>query len=127
MGSVYTIDTSIILLAFSKPIIGLFTSDKEVIEFRKITILYFCPLYIRVSLLYLLAGAVRGAGKGVPPMIILLTSMCLFRIIWMKLVVPCFDSIDIVLVLYPVSWFVGLVMMIIYIIKGKWLNLNKKS
>ena len=68
-----------------------------------------------------LAGTVRGTGKSIPPMVVLLTSMCLFRIVWLQVALPFFSTIDGIYVLYPVSWIVGLVLMVIYVWKGKWL------
>lgn len=42
-------------------------------------------------------------------------------VLWIQFVVPHFSSIDIIYVLYPVSWAVGMVLMLIYAWKGKWM------
>ena len=67
-----------------------------------------------------LAGAVRGAGKSVPPMIILLTSLCVSRIVWLKAMLPLMPEISTVYVAYPITWAIGMVLMILYAWKGKW-------
>lgn len=121
MGVVYTITTGCLLLIFSEPIMRLFTQDKEVIEYGRQAMYYFCPFYFMLSIMHALAGTIRGTGKSIPPMIILLTSLCVFRVIWIILVLPHFSAIDGIFVLYPVSWAVGLVLMILYAWKGKWL------
>lgn len=121
MGAVYTIITGILLLTFSTPLMRLFTNDPNVIEYGKLAMDYFCPFYILISCLQCLAGTVRGTGKSIPPMVVLLTSMCLFRIVWLQVALPFFSTIDGIYVLYPVSWIVGLVLMVIYVWKGKWL------
>ncbi len=82
---------------------------------------YFCPYYFLLGILNVLAGTVRGAGKGIPPMIILLFSMCIFRILWIKIALPFYSSIDGVFILYPISWLVGAILMILYTKFGKWL------
>ena len=74
-----------------------------------------------LSIMHALAGTIRGTGKSIPPMVILLTSLCVFRVIWIIFVLPHFSTIDGIFVLYPVSWAVGLVLMILYAWKGKWL------
>ena len=56
----------------------------------------------------------RGFGNIIPPMIILLIAMCLFRIVWLQTVLPHFPSTDCIFVLYPVSWVLGAVMMAWY-------------
>lgn len=121
MGVVYTITTGCLLLIFSEPITRLFTQDKEVIEYGRQAMYYFCPFYFMLSIMHALAGTIRGTGKSIPPMIILLTSLCVFRVIWIIFVLPHFSAIDGIFVLYPVSWAVGLVLMILYAWKGKWL------
>ena len=121
MGVVYTITTGCLLLIFSEPIMRLFTQDKVVIEYGRQAMYYFCPFYFMLSIMHALAGTIRGTGKSIPPMIILLTSLCVFRVIWIIFVLPHFSAIDGIFVLYPVSWAVGLVLMILYAWKGKWL------
>lgn len=122
MGWIYTIITGIMLLTFSDQLMGLFTKDQPVIEYGERAMLYFCPFYCVLSTLHCLAGTVRGTGRSIPPMLILLTSMCLLRIVWIKTVVPHFDTIDGIFLLYPVTWFIGAGMMIAYTCRGKWLQ-----
>ena len=69
-----------------------------------------------------LVGGDSGTGKTIPPMVILLISLCLFRILWVQFILPCFGSIEGVFILYPVSWAFGMVLMILYTWKGHWLK-----
>ena len=101
MSVLYTIVTGILLLTFSRPIIGIFSSDKEVIYYGAQAMKYFCPFYFLLG--------------------VMLLALCLFRILWIQFVVPHFTSIDIIYVLYPVSWAVGMVLMLIYAWKGNWM------
>ena len=121
MSVLYTIVTGILLLTFSRPIIGIFSSDKEVIYYGAQAMKYFCPFYFLLGIMHSLAGTIRGTGKTVPPMVVMLLALCLFRILWIQFVVPHFTSIDIIYVLYPVSWAVGMVLMLIYAWKGNWM------
>lgn len=127
MGVIYTVIIGVVLLLTSHTVLGLFTKDNEVITYGQLAMKYFCPFYFLLGILNILAGTVRGAGKGVPPMLILLFSMCIFRILWIKIALPFYSTIDGVFILYPISWFVGMVLMIIYTKFGKWLpkGLNK--
>ena len=119
--TIYTVLTGVFLLSLSHQILSLFTNDSSVIEYGQLAMKYFCPFYFLLGILNTLAGTVRGAGKGVPPMLILLFSMCIFRIFWIKLALPFFSTIDGIFMLYPISWLVGMIMMIIYTRYGKWL------
>lgn len=121
MGVVYTVVIGVVILLTSHTVLGLFTKDNEVITYGQLAMKYFCPFYFLLGILNILAGTVRGAGKGVPPMLILLFSMCIFRILWIKIALPFYSTIDGVFILYPISWFVGMALMIIYTKFGKWL------
>lgn len=129
MGIVYTVIIGVVLLMSSHAVLGLFTKNSEVISYGQHAMKYFCPFYFLLGILNILAGTVRGAGKGVPPMLILLFSMCIFRILWIKIALPFYSTIDGVFILYPISWLVGVMLMIIYTKFGKWMpkNLNQTA
>ena len=120
MGVVYTLALGAIILMFSDFFMGIFTQDKEVMYYGIKAMKYFCPFYFLLSIMHGLGGTIRGTGKTVPPMVILLISLCLFRIVWIQFIVPKFNTIDIIYLLYPVSWFVGMVLMVLYAWKGSW-------
>ena len=122
MGVVNTVLTGILLLTFSEPIMRLFSKDPGVIAYGQTAMKYFCPFYWILAILHSLAGTVRGTGKSVPPMVVLLLSLCLFRILWIQFVLPYYPSIEGIFVLYPVSWLVGAVLMILYAWKGNWIK-----
>ena len=122
MGVIYTILTGVLLLAFQDPIMHLFTHEEDVVAFGCTAMHYFCPFYWELSILHGLAGTVRGTGKTIPPMVVLLVSLCVFRIGWIQWVLPFFSSIDGIFLLYPVSWGLGALMMVGYAWKANWLE-----
>lgn len=121
MGIIYTIITGILLLVFSRQIIGVFTSDADVVYYGTLAMWYFCPFYFILSIMHEMAGTIRGTGKTVPPMLIILFALCVYRVIWVQLAVPHFETIRGVYLCYPISWGIGAAMMILYAWKGKWL------
>ena len=54
-------------------------------------------------------------------MIVLLVSLCLFRVLWVQFVMLNIASIEGIFMLYPISWAIGSGLMILYTWKGKWL------
>ena len=114
MGFLYTVATGALLLLFSDPLMRMFTDNTAAIAYGELTMRYFCPFYFLLSILHGLAGTVRGTGKSIPPMVILLVSLCLFRIVWIQWILPFFPAIDGVFVLYPVSCHLGGVLMVVY-------------
>ena len=114
--------TGVALLAGQDAILHLFTADEAVVTYGKLAMRWFCPFYFLLSILHGLAGAVRGTGASIPPMVVLLVSLCLFRVVWIQFLLPFFSGIEGVFILYPVSWGLGAVLMILYAWKGKWME-----
>lgn len=98
------------------------TADEAVVTYGKLAMRWFCPFYFLLSILHGLAGAVRGTGASIPPMVVLLVSLCLFRVVWIQFLLPFFSGIEGVFILYPVSWGLGALLMILYAWKGKWME-----
>lgn len=117
----YTITTGVLLLTFSETIMQLFSHDPAVIAYGRQAMRFFCPFYWVLSILHALSGTVRGTGKSMPPMIVLLISLCLFRVLWVQFVMPNIASIEGIFMLYPISWTIGSGLMILYTWKGQWL------
>ena len=122
MSIIYTIISGTMLYTFAPKVIALFTKDQAVIEAGVLATKFFCPFYFLLAIMHSLAGTVRGTGKTVPPMIIMLLSLCLFRILAAKFVIPHYNTIDNVYMLYPISWLIGAVLMVAYTFKAKWIE-----
>lgn len=120
IGVIYTVITAVLLLTFSREMIGLFTKEPEVIRYGVLVMRYLCPFYAILSVMHILAGVARGLGKTLPPMLILITAMCVLRVFWVQLIQPYWHSMDTLCMVYPISWILGMVMMGVY----TWLNLN---
>ena len=122
MSIIYTIISGTMLYTFAPKVIALFTKDRAVIEAGVLATQFFCPFYFLLAIMHSLAGTVRGTGKTVPPMIIMLLSLCLFRILAAKFVIPHYNTIENVYMLYPISWTIGAVLMVAYTFKAKWIE-----
>ena len=125
MGLIYTIGVSVIMLSFAKPIITMLSRDPHVIQYGVMALWSLAPYYCLLSIIHTLAGTVRGSGKTLPPMVIILFSLCLCRIAWIHLVAPHFNSIWGVYYTYPISFIIGAILMILYTWKGKWMEIKR--
>lgn len=120
MGVVYTVVMGAVLIFFSHEVLSFFSQDEAVIDYGQQALRIFCPFYWVAAIMHALAGTVRGTGKSIPPMVALLFSMCIFRIIYLKTILPFFDTIFGIYILYPITWAMGMVLMILYTWKGHW-------
>ena len=74
------------------------------------------PWYIVYVFIEVLAGALRGMGDVLVPMVITLTGVCLFRIIWLAVVMKVSPTIPAIIFSYPVTWIVSALAFVVYYI-----------
>lgn len=127
MGVVYTFVTMVLLLTFGKQIVGVFVEDAEVISLGVYILKFFCPFYFILAIMHILAGTVRGTGKTLPPMFIIIFALCIYRVIWINLTVPVFRDMKWIFMAYPISWTIGAVLMILYAWKAQWMPEEKNN
>lgn len=120
MTIIYTIISGTMLYNFAPKVIALFTKESDVIAAGVLATKFFCPFYFLLAIMHSLAGTVRGTGRTVPPMLIMILSLCVFRILAAKFVIPHYNTIENVYLLYPISWTIGAILMIGYTIKADW-------
>ena len=106
---------------------GLFNKDPDVIRMcsdrARIECLFFCFLTIS----HCSAGVLRGAGKAVIPMAVMLSVWCVFRVIYITLMLRLFPSIEVIYTAYPVTWTISASVFIIYLLKADWIRDGRNS
>ena len=127
MGIIYTVCTGILLLTFAPQVIGVFTQNGKVVEYGVYIMKFFCPFYWMLGILHILAGTIRGTGKTMQAMVVFLFSLCIFRVLWIWGAMSVSHKIGGVMLGYPLSWLVGLVMIQIYVWKGNWMPYGMKK
>lgn len=127
MGIIYTVCTGILLLAFAPQVIGVFTQNGKVVEYGVYIMKFFCPFYWMLGILHILAGTIRGTGKTMQAMVVFLFSLCIFRVLWIWGAMSVSHKIGGVMLGYPLSWLVGLAMILIYVWKGNWMPYGMKK
>ena len=127
MGAGYSVITGIVLLIFAPQVIGVFTTNHKVVEYGVYIMKYFCPFYWMLGILHVLGGTIRGTGKTMQAMIVFLVSLCGFRVMWIAGTMAWVKSLGHVMMCYPTSWLLGMLLMILYVWKGKWMVLRTEK
>ena len=109
----------LLLFAFAPLLVRLFTDDADVIMYgtrqaRIEALLYFLPAISHGS-----AGILRGCGKAFIPMLVLLSSWCIFRVIFVRVALLFSHSIMLIYLAYPITWVISSTVFIIYLRKGR--------
>lgn len=121
MGIIYTIATGILLLIFAPQVIGVFSDNQEVVTYGVYIMKFFCPFYWSLAILHVLSGTIRGTGHTLEPMLVILFSLCVFRVIWITVALSIAHQFSYVMVVYPLSWMVGMILILLYAWKGRWM------
>lgn len=104
---------SILMLVFAKPLLGLFTTDNQVIEIGYRMMLFVVPGYFLFEFIEVLSGTLRAEGRVFVSSLIVLIFTCVLRIVW-TLVISNGKSMEMVVLCYPITWGVCAVLMIFY-------------
>ena len=109
-----------VVVLFGKPLIGLYSSDTEVIAYGQKRLLYICTLYCMCGIMDVLVGSIRGLGYAIMPMIVSLLGACAFRVVWIYTVFSWNRTLETLYISYPASWtLTALVHLICFIIVKK--------
>ncbi len=103
-------------------LISLFNSDPEVVAFGVRQARVISLFYGLVALNHCVAGILRGAGRAVVPMVIMMAVWCVLRVTWITFAVRMWHTITVVFVAYPMTWTVSLILFFIYYAKADWLH-----
>lgn len=120
IGASYSAVTGILMIALREPVIGLFTSDADAMRYAVQSMMWFAPFYMLFATAQALYGSVSGTGRAVQVLIIYTAAFCVFRMIWVLTAVSTVHTIDSILSVFPLSWILGIILMLLYMKKSTW-------
>lgn len=114
-----------IMYIFAPSMVGWFSDSPDVVAFgvrwAHITTFF----YFLLAFSHAAAGIMRGAGKAIVPMVVMLAFWCVIRVAYITIITRFIDSIDVVLWAYPLTWSLSSITFAAYLISGKWLKSSK--
>lgn len=89
---------------FGKEILGIYSSDKEVIGYGMLRLSVICTSYFLCGAMDTMVGAIRGLGYSVMPMLVSLIGACGLRVLWIMTIFRWERSLLSLYISYPISW-----------------------
>ena len=89
-----------------RPLLGIYSTDPEVIDYGMERMLIVCTPYFTCGIMNVLVGAMRGLGSSLTPMVVSIFGVCVLRVIWIYTVFAAAPSMLMLFVSYPVTWVV---------------------
>lgn len=124
LGVLFTSIMSIVFIIGRKFFIRFYTMDDAVIEYALIRMMHVEILACLPVLYEVGAAALRGIGYSLLPAILTLFGSCVFRFVWVYTVFAKFQSYEVLMNVYPVTWVITATMMLgtYFIIRKKVLS-----
>lgn len=99
----------------------LFTQDDSVLAAGVRILRLLVPFYLTYIPIEILSGTMRGAGDTLIPTLMILSGVCLLRVVWVLVIAPLSPTIEMVLLSYPITWSLTSALFILYYFRGRWL------
>lgn len=100
-------------LIFPEQLVGIFTTDPQVVEIGKTRVYIMMSTYFICSLMDVAGCQIRGMGKSVEPMVITLLGACGLRVLWLYTGFPLNKNLWNLYLSYPISWAVTFIALFI--------------
>lgn len=112
-----------IVMFISAPIlIAAFNNDPEVVSFGSDRARTSALFFFLLAYSHCISAILRGAGKSMVPMVVMLIFWCVVRVTFLTVLAPIVNSIDIVYWVYPITWSLSSIAFFIYYKKADWLH-----
>lgn len=135
-GSVFGLVSGVVLaeiigvlfVLLAPNLIGLFDKSPEVIAYgvkqARTEALFYCLL----SLSHCMAGIIRGSGKTIVPMLVMLICWCVIRVTYITITTHYIPDITVIFWAYPITWSLSSIAFTMYYLKADWMhNFEKKE
>lgn len=118
-ASLLVVAIVVVLMSCAHPILSLFLTDEDVIQIGVTMMHQFMPWYVLSVILEIFNGALRGLGDVKIPTIITTGCVLGLRIPWVMWIVPAYHEVLTVILSYPMTWSLALMMIIPYYLHRK--------
>lgn len=106
----------------SPVLISLFNREADVVAFGVMQAHTVTLFYFLLAFLHCIAGILRGAGKAIVPMLVMMVCWCVIRVSYITIAVRIVPQIQTVFWAYPLTWSLSSIVFLIYFLKADWIH-----
>jgi putative MATE family efflux protein len=92
------------ILLLGRPLLGIYTSDRSVIELGMLRLNVMIFAYFTCGTMNVYPGLTRGMGYSILPMLCTLVGACIMRIVWLATFFTWHPTEIMLFVCYPITW-----------------------
>ena len=121
------------IYAFIPALIAMFVQSgdaaqvQEVIRLGTMHARIMTPFYFLLALSNAMAAVLRGAGRSIVPMIVMLCCWCVFRVTYITIAVPIRPELTTISWAYPITWGLSSIIFLIYYNVVDWVHAYGRS
>ena len=94
---------------FGQQLLSIYTNDRHVIQYGIERLSVISATYCLCGMMDTLVGSLRGVGYSILPMLVSLTGVCVFRVVWIFTVFKSLHTQFSLYVSYPISWTITII------------------
>lgn len=121
------------IYAFIPALIAMFIQSGDVAQVQEVIRLgtmharIMTPFYFLLALSNAMAAVLRGAGRSIVPMIVMLCCWCMFRVTYITIAVPIRPELTTISWAYPITWGLSSIIFLIYYNVVDWVHAYGRS
>lgn len=101
-------------------LISLFNGDPSVMAYGSLQARTVTLFYFLLAFSHSVAGVMRGAGRAIVPMVIMLVCWCVIRVSYITLIARGSGNIQLIFWAYPLTWSLSSIAFLIYYLRADW-------
>lgn len=122
MSCTFSVVTTVIMYVLGGSILTIFSNEPKVLEYGVYMLKGMIPFYFLLAVIQVFSGVISGSGNSFASMLIMVSNMCVLRVILLWFLSSRIDDVKFVFYGYIISWFTCSAGLLIYYLKGKWKN-----
>lgn len=111
-----------IFFVFAPRMIALFNGAPDVVAYGTLQARTVSLFFFLLAFSHCMAGILRGAGKSIVPMVVMLVCWCLIRVSYITIATKLVPDIQVIFWAYPLTWSLSSITFLIYYFKSDWLH-----
>ncbi len=116
----------IFMYIFAPRLISMFDSSPKVVGYGTIHMRTVCLFYFLMAFSHGVSAILRGTGKSIVPMGVIMFAWCGFRMVYVSIATKLFEGIQAVFWVYPISWALSAGIFLLCILKVNWMGIAKE-
>lgn len=106
--------------ALAPALIALFNNDPEVVRIGTLQARTVTLFYGLLAVSHSIAGVMRGAGRAIVPMLVMMACWCVIRVIYITFVARASGDIQSIFWAYPITWTLSTIVFTVYYFAADW-------